>query len=122
MATDDYTGPDPWVSAPDDFDDDHMDDYAVVDGVVVRDVRAAAKRLRKTAVDAITVTTTAGHIFDGDEESQTRMARAVLVLQATGIQSVPWVLHDNSVISATAAEITEALALAGQSQAALWII
>lgn len=85
--------------------------------------RETAKAQRQEAVGAIRVTTAAGNTFDGDETSQTRMARAIIALQATGgAQSVTWVLADNSVIDATAAELTEALALAGAAQAAVWVI
>lgn len=84
--------------------------------------REQAKAERQATVDAIKVTTTSGHTFDGDETSQTRMARAILALQATGTPSVAWVLADNTVIQATAAELIEALALAGAAQAAVWVI
>lgn len=84
--------------------------------------REAAKAARAAAVDAIVVTTTAGNAFDGDETSQTRMARAIIALQATGTPTVNWILHDNSVIQATVAELSEALALAGAAQAAIWVI
>ena len=84
--------------------------------------REAAKTTRATAVEAITVTTAAGNTFDGDETSQTRMARAIIALQATGTPSVNWVLADNTVIQATAAELVEALALSGAAQAAVWVI
>ena len=84
--------------------------------------REAAKLSRSAAVDAIVVTTAAGNAFDGDEVSQGRMARAIIALQATGTPSVTWVLHDNTVIQATAAELVEALALAGAAQAAIWVI
>lgn len=84
--------------------------------------RNAAKAARDAAVAVITVTTQAGNTFDGDEVSQGRMARAIIALQATGTPSVNWVLADNSVISASAAELTEALALAGAAQAAIWVI
>lgn len=84
--------------------------------------REHAKESRSAAVDAIVVTTAAGNAFDGDEVSQGRMARAIIALQATGTPSVTWVLHDNTVIQATAAELTEALALAGAAQAAIWVI
>lgn len=89
---------------------------------LVPKTREELKADRDAAVSAITVTTTAGHTFDGDETSQTRMARAILALQATGTPSVTWVLADNSVIQASAAELSEALALAGAAQAALWVI
>lgn len=84
--------------------------------------RQAFKDSRQAAVDAIKVTTTAGNTFDGDETSQTRMSRAILVLSTGFAPSVPWVLADNTVIQADIAELTEALARAGQAQAALWVI
>lgn len=86
------------------------------------DPRAAAKAAREIAVAAIKVTTQAGHTFDGDEVSQGRMARAILALSTNLAHSVNWVLADNSVIQATQAELTEALVLAGQAQAALWVL
>lgn len=86
------------------------------------DPRIAAKAEREMAVANIKVTTAAGNTFDGDETSQTRMARAILALQATGTPKTIWVLADNSVIEATAAELIEALALAGAAQAELWVL
>lgn len=84
--------------------------------------REAAKQARQAAVEAITVTTTAGNTFDGDETSQTRMSRAILVLTTGYAPTVPWVLADNTVIQADVAELTEALALAGAAQAQLWVL
>ena len=84
--------------------------------------RGVAKRNRETAVNALTVTTTAGNTFDGDEVSQTRMARAILALQGTNTPSTLWVLADNTTIQATVAELTEALALAGAAQSAIWVL
>lgn len=84
--------------------------------------REAAKQARQTAVDNIKVTTASGRTFDGDETSQTRLTRAILVLSTGFATHVPWVLADNTVIQADIAELTEALALAGQAQAALWVI
>lgn len=84
--------------------------------------REEFKSSRAADVKAITVTTLAGHTFDGDEESQGRMARAILGLQSAGdASSVNWVLHDNSVIQVGASELSEALALAGAEQARLWV-
>ena len=84
--------------------------------------REAAKKAREVAVNNIKVTTQAGNTFDGDETSQTRMARAITVLSTGFAASVPWVLADNTVIQADIAELTEALALAGAAQAAIWVI
>ena len=84
--------------------------------------RESLKAARAAAVEALTVTTAAGNTFDGDETSQARMSRAILVLSTGAATSVPWVLADNTVIQASAAELTEALALAGAEQARLWVL
>ena len=94
---------------------DEMADRAIV-------AREAAKAARAINVANIKVTTAAGNTFDGDETSQTRMSRAILVLSTGAAESVPWVLANNTVIQATAAELTEALALAGAEQAQLWVL
>ena len=109
-----------------------FDDQQVADGLagdmaemtpaeVEAQLRDEWKASRAAAVEAIKVTTTAGNTFDGDETSQGRMARAIIALGTTPGGTVNWVLADNSVINATAAELTEALALAGAEQAALWV-
>jgi hypothetical protein len=84
--------------------------------------RAQLKAQRAEAVANIKVTTAAGNTFDGDEESQGRMARAIVALSTGLAPSVNWVLADNSVIAATVDELTEALVLAGMAQAAIWVI
>lgn len=89
---------------------------------IAEEDRKIAKAARTVAVENITVTTQAGNTFDGDETSQTRMARAIVALQATGTPSTVWVLADNTAIQATVAELSEALALAGAAQAAIWVI
>ena len=94
---------------------DEMADRAIV-------AREAAKAARAINVANIKVTTAAGITFDGDEISQTRMSRAILVLSTGAEASVPWVLADNTVLQASAAELTEALALAGAEQARLWVL
>lgn len=85
-------------------------------------LREAAKAAREIAVANIKVTTQAGNTFDGDETSQGRMSRAIIALSTGLAPSVNWVLADNSVIQATAAELTEVLVLSGQAQAAIWVI
>lgn len=85
-------------------------------------LREEWKASRAAAVEAIDVTTVSGNTFDGDEISQGRMARAIMALNAAAPgTTVNWVLADNSVIDATEAELTEALALAGAAQAAIWV-
>jgi len=84
-------------------------------------LREEWKAQRSAAVEAITVVTAAGNTFDGDEVSQGRMARAIIALGTAPEGTVNWVLADDTVIEATAAELTEALALAGAAQAAIWV-
>lgn len=98
------------------------EEVAANQAAALQAAREQAKAQRQAAVDAIKLTTQAGNTFDGDEVSQTRMTRAVLAMQATGTPSVTWLLADNTVIQATAQELTEALALAGAEQARLWVI
>jgi hypothetical protein len=83
-------------------------------------VLANRKEKREAAVSAITVTTTAGNTYQGDEVSINRMNAAITVMMATG-QSVPWVLADNSIVTVNAAELTEALALSAAEVARLWV-
>lgn len=84
--------------------------------------RAVFKADRQALVGAITVTTKSGRVFDGDEASQGRMARAILGLQgqAEGT-TVQWVLHDNTVVAIGTDELQEALMLAGLRQTELWV-
>lgn len=84
--------------------------------------RPALKAARAEAVAAIKATVTSGKVFDGDEESQTRMARAIIGMQAAGVGTIDWTLADNTNTTVTLAELTEALILSGQQQAALWPI
>lgn len=84
--------------------------------------RERAKAAREAAVAAIKVTTASGRTYDGDEVSQGRLARAIIALSTGLASSVTWVLADNTVVQATAAELTEVLVLAGQAQAAIWVI
>lgn len=81
------------------------------------DARADFKQERARAVESIKVTV-GDKVFDGDEASQTRMARAIVAM--TDTETVRWVLADNTPVQATRAELTEALRLAGAAQTVLW--
>jgi hypothetical protein len=84
--------------------------------------REQLKQERNAAVANIKVTTSTGKTFDGDETSQTRMSRAIVGMQAANAQTITWVLSDNVPAEVTLAELSEALVLAGQAQAAIWVI
>ncbi|MBQ4864370.1 hypothetical protein J8L98_22010 [Pseudoalteromonas sp. MMG013] len=61
-----------------------------------------------------------GMVFDGDEVSQTRMSRAILLMSDT--DSLTWVLNDNSVASVSKKQLTDACLLAAAKQSELWVI
>ena len=77
------------------------------------------KASRAEAVANIKVTTLAGNEFDGDEVSQTRMSRAISVMEDT--DTTMWVLANNAVDMVSKAELIEALKLSGEAQTALWV-
>lgn len=81
--------------------------------------REAFKTQRQTLVDNIKVTV-GDKTFDGDETSQTRMARAIVAM--TDTETVLWVLANNIPVQVTKAELTEALRLAGEEQTRLWVM
>ncbi|WP_439830447.1 DUF4376 domain-containing protein [Aeromonas caviae] len=78
----------------------------------------AWKAERQQRVDAITVEVD-GFIFDGDEVSQNRMARAVTAADQL-TDTTPWTLHDNSVVTVTALQLKTACRLAGEAQTLIW--
>lgn len=80
--------------------------------------RSQRKEQRKQNINNITVTTLSGNTFDGDETSQTRMTRAILMMD--DIETIAWTLANNTVTNVTKAELREALRLAGQRQTELW--
>lgn len=76
------------------------------------------KDQRAAAVAAITVEV-AGMVFQGDETSQTRMARSISVMGEG--ETILWVLADNTQVQVTKDQLVEALRLAGAEQARLWV-
>lgn len=87
----------------------------------VAQAQQQTKTNRDEAVARIQVTTASGKVFDGDETSQTRMARAVIAMQAAGQDQTLWVLADNVPATVSLDELAEALALAGAEQTRLWV-
>jgi hypothetical protein len=83
--------------------------------------RDELKAERQAIVDAITVTVN-GKVFNGDETSQGRMNRALRVADITGQASCTWVLADNIPATVTKDELAQALALAMEAQAQVWVL
>jgi len=75
-------------------------------------VMYVAPQTKEQLLERITVTTQSGKIFDGDELSQTRIARALQIGEFTGQTSTAWKLADNTVQQVTYVELQEALTLA----------
>jgi hypothetical protein len=92
-----------------------------IGGTPVPTTREEKKAARETAVEAIVVEVN-GKQFDGDEVSQTRMARALVAMNAAGIIEVPWTLATNETALVSTLELTTALLMAGRRQTELWAI
>lgn len=84
----------------------------------IDDARVAFKSSRSAVVESLKVTV-GDKVFDGDETSQTRMARAIIVM--TDTETVLWILADNTPAQVTKAELTEALRLAVEAQTQAWV-
>lgn len=78
---------------------------------------AIAKRERAKAVERLTVEVE-GMVFDADETSQARMS--VAASSMTDDETNVWVLHDNSVVQVTKAQLLQACRLARIAQSAVW--
>jgi len=75
------------------------------------------KQDRETNVANIKVTVD-NMVFDGDETSQTRMAKAIVAMEDN--ETTLWVLADNTQIQATKEQLKQALRLACEEQTSLW--
>lgn len=99
---------------------DIQQNYAVDTAEYIANLRIQeGKALRQAEVDTIVVTTTSGKAFDGDEQSQDRMSRAINALNPT--ETTTWVLSDNTPALVSREELQEALRLAGAAQTAIWV-
>ena len=85
--------------------------------MIEAEMLAQAKKERANAVKRLTVEVD-GMVFDGDEVSQARMSVAASSM-SDGETNV-WVLHDNSVVRVTKAQLLEACRLARIAQSAIW--
>ena len=85
-----------------------------------REIRDEKRCQRSATVNALTVTTASGKVFNADEESQNRMVRVLKVADLTGQTSCAWVLADDAVATVTKTELEEALSLAVQAMGAIW--
>ncbi|MDP3088878.1 MAG: hypothetical protein Q8M99_11915 [Methylotenera sp.] len=73
---------------------------------------AEAKRLKNLALSIITVTTSSGKVFDGNETARINMLSALQASEFLNQTQAGWKLADNSVELVTVSELKEALTLA----------
>lgn len=67
------------------------------------------------------VITVGGQSFDADEDSQNRMARAIIIMQThADVESVRWRLADNSEANVDLTTMSNALLSAATAQTELW--
>ena len=78
-------------------------------------------RMRADTINKLTVTTTSGKVFNGDEKSQDRMLRAIQIAAITAQTTTKWKLADNQIVDVTLDELKEAIALAGQAMSDIWL-
>jgi len=95
-------------------------DRAVLEGYLAKLENVSGKVNRADSVEAIKVTTLAGNEFDGNETSQTRMSRAIAVMNDT--DTIMWILANDEAIMVGKAEMMEALKLASAEQTRLWVL
>lgn len=76
------------------------------------------KLRRQSAVNEIVVVVD-GMVFDGDEDSQSRMARAVAAADSLQ-ETTEWTLADNTVVTVTVQQLKTACRLAGEEQTRIW--
>lgn len=85
---------------------------------------AEAKIERAETVARIKVTVD-GFVFDGDEQSQSRMSRTIssAVAQGADLSTTmrTWVLADNSIAEVSVLQLARALELAGNAQTEAWV-
>ena len=72
------------------------------------------KQAKELALNSITVTTTNGNTFDGNETARGNMTSAVLSAEVIGKSEDTWKLADNTSAVITITELKEALALSIQ--------
>lgn len=73
-----------------------------------------AKQAKEDALSSITVTTTNGNTFDGDDVARADMLNAIIASDFLGLTEHTWKLSDNSWKEITLDELKEASALAIQ--------
>lgn len=81
---------------------------------------ADAKSTRSLILEGLVVTTSSGRSYDGDLESQTRIATSIASMSSNEL--TPWVLSDDTVAQVSREELLEALRIMRKKTTSIWII
>jgi hypothetical protein len=77
------------------------------------------KVARVDKISKLIITTECGNSYNADEASQNRLMRAILSIPANSV--IPWVLADNTMAYVNKLELEEALRIAYQETAKIWV-
>lgn len=94
-----------------------VEPFETAEEVALREAKEAtrlAKEAKLLALDTITVTTTNGNTFDGNESARVNMSNAIDASVFLGQTEAYWKLADNSIVLVGLDELKEALALSIQ--------
>ena len=101
-----------WIAEGNDPEAEFTDEE-VADTKLSKEI-AEFKQAKTNALNSITVTTTNGNTFDGNETARGNMTSAILSSEVIGKTEDTWKLSDNSEALITIGELKEALALSIQ--------
>ena len=96
--------------------EDGTPDLVAAQASIDAKIAQVAKQAKLEALATLTVTTTAGNVFDGDDTARSDMMAAIQASDILGVTSSNWKLADNSWKLIELAELKEALALAIQAK------
>jgi len=88
---------------------------AELDQQAINEANQLAKTTKKEALSTLTVVTSFGNEFDGNETARNNMLSAIQAFTFTGTTTTNWRMADNAVVEVTLDELKEALTLSIQA-------
>ena len=88
---------------------------AELDQQVINKANQQAKQVKTEALATLTVVTSLGNEFDGNETARNNMLSAIQASTFTGTTTTNWRMADNAVVSVSLDELKEALTLSIQA-------
>jgi|FLOH01.1.fsa_nt_gi hypothetical protein len=88
----------------------------VADLVKIENISDTKKAIKKFKIENLTVTTTAGNVFDADDSGRASMNEAIAAAAILGLTENNWKMADNTIKLIQLADLKEALALGIQAK------